>query len=160
MKPNFPGNELNGRNLGLPVACVGSASTLISCNLARTNKYSPSRSLISSTVTFLRGLLLMPGRKASPSSPCFLLGDMFGGSLDVLNEMKKRDITQRLDDMSQRKEALRVGGIVCVESSTVCSPITNHVCEGTGSLSQQETITYCGVDSVQRFHNPGILGVN
>ena len=93
-------NELNARNLGLPVACVGSASTLISCSLARTNKYSPSRSLISSTVTFLRGLLLMSGRKASPSSPCFLFGDMFGGSLAVLNKMKKKDIIQSLDDMS------------------------------------------------------------
>ena len=102
------GNELRARNLGLPVACVGSASTLISCSLARTNKYSPSKSLISSTVTFLRGLLLMSGRKASPSSPCFLLGDMFGGSLDVLNEMKKKDIIQRLDDMSYRKEAISV----------------------------------------------------
>ena len=154
------GNELKGKNLGLPVACVGSASTLISCSLARTNKYSPSRSLISSTVTFLRGLLLMSGCNTSPSSPCFLLGDMFGGSLDVLNKMKKEDIIQRLDDMSYRKEAIRVGGIVCVESSIVCSPLATHVWEGTGSPSQSQTITYCGVDSVQRFHNPGIFGVN
>ena len=66
----------------LPVACVGSESTLISCSLARTNRYSPSRSLISSTVTFLRGLPLWPGYGMSSSSPCFRLGDMFGGSSD------------------------------------------------------------------------------
>lgn len=44
-----------------PVARVGSASTLISCSLARTNRYSPSRSPISSTVTFRRGLPEWPG---------------------------------------------------------------------------------------------------
>lgn len=69
--------------LGLkPVARVGSASTLISCSLARTNRYSPSRSLISSTVTFRRGLPERPGQSMSPSCPCFRFGDMLGGSSD------------------------------------------------------------------------------
>lgn len=55
---------------------------------------------------------------------------------------------------------ISVGGIVCVLSSHVPSPITDHDWEGTGYLLQRETITYCGVNSVQRFHNPGIFGVN
>ena len=44
-----------------PIARVGSASILMSCSLARTNRYSPSRSLMSNTVTLRRGLARLLG---------------------------------------------------------------------------------------------------